>query len=222
MKQITVNGKTLDYEIVYTNKKGLSITVKENIVLVTAPFDISDKMIVSQIRNQFLNLYYKIHPEAQNKTVHYKGNKYNVILKKGKKDFVNVIDDNIIITAVKDELRYYQVVLRRFYKKTIEEELVNLMYDAQNDFKEVVFPKIKILYMTTYFGRYFKNDNLIKISSMLGKYDPIFVKVILYHELCHTLEMKHNTNFFELLELKYPGAVKLDNILKYDHYNDYL
>ena len=71
MKQITVNGKTLDYEIVYTNKKGLSITVKENIVLVTAPFDISDRMIVSQIRNQFLNLYYKIHPEAQNKTVHY-------------------------------------------------------------------------------------------------------------------------------------------------------
>lgn len=214
MNQLTKNNKTLFYEIIRTKKREYHVTTKETIVVISAPDYADEKTIKQVLSQQFYYLYYKLHPEEINRTVHYKGKAYKAVCKIGKKNSVVIKDDEIIITSTENKSRAHQNLLRSFYKRTIEEELTKLIYEAQHVFKEVTFPKINVIYLTKFYGRYFKIANKIQISSVMAKYDLKYLKVVLYHELTHTLEITHNERFFRIFEEKYPGGPKLDDEFK--------
>ena len=220
MNQLTKKDKVIFYEIIRTKKKEYHVTTKEGIAVITAPDYADEKTIKQVLSQQFYYLYYKLHPEEINRTVHYKGKTYNAVCKIGKKNSVVIKDEEIIITSTENKARAHQNLLRSFYKRTIEEELTKLIYEAQHVFKEVPFPKINVLYLTKFYGRYFKIPNKIQISSLMAKYDLKYLKVVLYHELTHTLEITHNERFFRIFEEKCPGGPKEDDEFKLIKIND--
>lgn len=222
MEELKYKNKILYYETIKTDKDPYLVIIKDDLVIINVPLDAKKETIEKVLMKKFDYFYYRTHKDEMKETVHYKGITYKVKCVKGKKDNVKIKDDMIIVTSIKNEKRYYQAVLRRFYKRTVEEELTKLIFEAQNDFKEIVFPKIKVIYMSGYFGYYTKTDNVVKLSPILAKYDPIYIKVVLYHELTHAIEISHTSNFFITLDKKFPGAVKLDDTLKWYKYDDYI
>ena len=135
---------------------------------------------------------------------------------------VEVNGDSIYLYSKKDDLKSYQKVLHDFYKCEIEKELSKIIYDAQYDFKEIIFPTISVRYMVSMFGNYNKKKHHIKLSSILARYDYKYIKFILYHELCHVLVFNHKKEFYDLYEKKYPNAKMERKIFKKIKYNDYI
>lgn len=222
MEKLTIHGKTINYQTKPTRKKSSFIEIKDDIVCVNIIATTTKKDAILMIKQRFLDLYYKIHPEEQNTTIHFNGKAYKAILKKGKNKNVEIKGENIIITSPVYNYNNYRMILRDFYKKTIEQKLTELIYDAQYDFKEVAFPKIKVMYLKNYFGNYHKIKNRIIISSLMAKYDLKYVKVVLYHELSHTRYMNHEQEFLDYFEKKLPGGPALDDEFKQNKYNDFL
>ena len=156
------------------------------------------------------------------KKIHLKGKEYNLTLKKGEKESLKIIDNEMIITSPNVDLCSYRKILRRLYKRVVEEEITRIIYDAEFDFKDVMFPKIKVIYTVSRFGQYNRVKNEIQISSVMAKFDLKYVRVVLYHELAHTHFMNHKQEFLNLMEEKLPGSVELDKEFKKYRYQDYL
>lgn len=150
-----------------------------------------------------------------NRFVYFKGNKYNLYYKIGKKKKLEIKDNDIIITGLKYHTSHFRSILFDFYKKEVEKEIINLMLDVEYNFKEVKMPKIKVKYLKNgLYGTYNKIKNEVTISSFLAKLDFKYIKVVLYHEFVHLFEMSHNDRFFEIFEDKFKDGPSLDDEFK--------
>lgn len=154
--------------------------------------------------------------------IHFNGNPYILEWKKSKYEEVKINENKIIFKCLKYDQQLFRTLLRRFFKNEVEKELTKLMYDAQNDFKEIEFPTIKVGYMVNRHGYYRKKDNFIKLSSNLARYDFKFIKVVLYHELSHVFQFNHSPAFYTVFESKYLEGPALDRIYNTIKYNDYI
>ena len=112
--------------------------------------------------------------------------------------------------------------LYNFYKQEVEKEIVRIIRDAMDDFSDINFPSISVRYMKSMFGNYNKQKHHIKLSSLLAKYDYLYIKHVLYHELCHVSVFDHSAKFMKLFEEKYENARLVRKSLKKIKYNDYI
>lgn len=223
MKKFTDKERTFFYDVTRTDKAQYLLSVKDGAVHVTAPSYASDAEIEQVVYRNSVYLYYKVYPEKVNKTVHFGGIPYHAKCIQGEDYSVRIEGNEMIITAPEDEKRHYATAFRRFCKNAVGAEISHLIYDAQYDFREIDFPEIKVAYISGHLGFYRKEKNEIRLSPRLAKYDPIYTKLLLYHELTHALETEHNQRFFEILESKLPGSAELERKQRYIIlYNDYL
>ena len=51
------------------------------------------------------------------------------------------------------------------------------------------------------------------LSYDLGRYDPIYIKTVLYHELCHFYVIEHNDDFYRVLDDRMENGSKIDKEL---------
>jgi predicted metal-dependent hydrolase len=97
------------------------------------------------------------------------------------------------------------------------------MYDAQNEFKEIVFPSIKVKKLPYgLYGNYNKVKNHINISSLMARRDLKYIKVVLYHELSHYFIMNHSEDFIRIFKSKFKEGPSLDIEFKGIKYRDCL
>ena len=171
------------------------------------------------LNQRFLDLYYKIHPRERY-IIHYKGKEYLVKCVKGNCDKVFVNDDEIVIKAVQVTKRYFSSVLYKFFTRVVEEEIYKLMGDVILDFKEINIPKIIVKDIKGYLG--YNYGDHIKISPFIAKYDVSFIKVLLYHELCHSIVHGHPREFWDVLNSKLENGEALTKKMNNLFFNDYL
>ena len=221
MEKFIKKDKFINYEVVRTDKKKeyYLTNIVDNIVYLYVPEYATEKDIKIVLSQQFYVLYNKINP-LERYVLHYLGKEYFVKCIKSNVDQVIVKDDEIIIKAIKINSRYYKSVLYKFFTKIVEEELTKLMYEATYDFKEITIPKITVKYITKYLG--YNYIDKIVISPVIAKYDPKFIKVLLYHEICHSLIRGHQRNFYDLLNIKLKDGEKLNKEMNDIKYNDYI
>ena len=97
---------------------------------------------------------------------------------------------------------------------------MKLIYEAEYDFKEITFPKIRVRHLKNkLYGYYHIKNNEITLSSYLARVSLKFVKVVLYHELSHTLIITHKEEFIDIFKNKYKDGPILDEELKNICYN---
>lgn len=221
MEKFIKKEKFINYEIIRTNKKKeyYTFSTKDDIVYMSVPEYATDKDIKLVLNQQFYVLYSKMHKE-EIYILHYKGKKYMVKCIKSSIDKVTVKEDVIEIKAIKITSRYYKSVLHKFFKQELISEIEKLMDEAKNDFKEIVIPKIKIKYMAKFLG--YNYIDYINLSPTIMKYDPKYIKVLLYHELCHSIIRGHKQDFWDLLDSKLENGTKLNKEMNSIKYNDYL
>lgn len=232
MEKFTKKDKSINYEIIRTNKKKEFYTTNiiDGVVYFSVPEYATVKDIKLILNQQFLNLYYKINPTEKN-IVHFQGKQYNMNYVIANKDEVIIKGNVILVKSIKNTTRYLKSVLYKFFAKVVEEEIFKLMYDVQKDFKEITIPKIIVKHKDGYLGfncleKVNANEyksKYIQISPIMAKYDPKYIKVLLYHEMCHSLVRGHGKDFWNLLNSKIKDGEKLNKEYKKINYdNDYL
>ena len=119
-----------------------------------------------------------------------------------------------------DTISQHKAIYRRLLKKTVEEAIVKFYYDAQNDFNDIKIPKIEVKGLRTAKAFGMNSWETIYLSYDLGRYDPIYIKTVLYHELCHFYEIEHNDAFYKKMDEKLENGAKLDKDLDTLNYFD--
>ena len=206
MGELIRDGKSVPYELVPTENKKLFYTTElyEGVIRLFVPQTTDKRTAEGVLATRFYHHYYRLHPEEWH-LLHYLGKAYHADCRVGKKTGVTLEGDRMIIRASKDTTRAYRSVLISFFKQAVERELVSLIYDAQNDFPEITFPTITVKCLRGYFGYNHGNGN-VTLSPQIARFEPHFIRALLYHELCHSLVMGHGEDFWALFERKLPGA----------------
>lgn len=221
MEKLVKKDKSFDYEVIKTNKKKefYLVSIKEGIVYISVPEYADNKTIKMVLSQRFLDLYYKIHPDERY-IVHYKGKKYPIKCFKSTRDRVIVSEEEIVVKAKNVTQRYLSGVLYKYFTRIVEEEIYKLMEDVIIDFREISIPKIVVKKIKGFLGYNYKDH--IEISPKIAKYETKFIKVLLYHELCHSIIYGHPREFWDLLNSKLENGEELDKEMNSIRFNDYL
>lgn len=216
------HGKIIEYKVKVVEKDFYRISYEDRVLVITAPKDYKKRMVEGQIRNRFLDHYYMLNDEEYRKyrdkaVVHFLGKFYTVKIKASENDDVKIKDDTITLYCKKNTHSQRKAIYNRFLRKTVEEEIEKLLPDAIDDFKEIKIPKIiikPILGTWGYNKRYGDDRDHIAIHPIIGRYDPVYIKALLYHELCHCLVRGHKKDFYDLLDSKMANASELEKEYK--------
>jgi predicted metal-dependent hydrolase len=154
--------------------------------------------------------------------LHVRGIAYTPIFVIDKTSYVKINYNHIIIAAEENNAKLYFKVLYDFYEDILKEEMNKIILEAKRDFREIVFPKINYHFYKSRFGHYDLRTNEITINTVLGKYEPKYLKITLYHELCHAIVPNHSKEFYKYFETKYKDARKEDLLSRKKHYFDCL
>ncbi len=184
-----------------------------------------DKKDVDKI---FKDFYPKIKKSLENNVskshcIHLFGKAYDFKIFDSNSDMAYLENDIIYIHTKKNEFSYVKKIVDRFYNSYLEDFTKNHYNEIYIKFSDVVLirPCLKFKSLKGCYGKYDKRDNSITLSSHLAKYNPILIEQVIAHELTHYKYMNHQKEFYNLLELKMPGAKKLQHILRMTKYNDY-
>ena len=221
-KQITINGVSFSYSVRRTTKSKIYIRVRNGKVVISATKKTTIEEIESLLHKHIFFIVKNLEKAKKEDIIHVNGIGYKPKFLIGEKECVMINGDEIYITTKTLDYSSQKKALYNFYKTLVEKELVKIMLDATNDFKEIKFPTISVRYMKSMFGNYYKNKHHVKLSSILAKYDFKYIKHVLYHELCHVSEFNHSKAFFILFEKKYKDARNVRKTFKKIKYNDYL
>lgn len=222
MKYISIDGVSFYYEIKRTTKKKIYIRVKDGIVKVSATKNITLKEVKELFAKHIDFIKEQLILTKKEDIIHVNGTPYKPRYFVGDKNKVMIIGDEIHLYSKDNSLEKYKKILYDFYKKEVEKEVEKLISEAKKDFSEISFPTISVRFMKSMFGNYHKVKHHVKLSSILAKYDYVYIKFILYHELSHVVEFNHTKKFFAYYEAKYPNAISVRKVFKKIKYNDCL
>ncbi len=219
MKKYTKDGLSIYYKVKRHDEQRFSFHVEGGHVVVLAPKYARSGAIEVRLSERFPRLFRNTH---KNRAWLF-GESYSVRCVVSGRCGVDIKGETIVIRGTRDEISHYEEVLTGFYKACVEAELSRIMYDAQYDFRDIVFPSVEVCtdLSESVYGNYTVGKNAVKLSATLAMYDPVYVKVVLYHELSHALVPNHSEQFLKVLDERMPGAVALDKKLfvkKYSYF----
>jgi len=203
----TYNNNEYNIEIIRKNNKNTYIRIKNNVIVVTTNYFVTNKQIEKLINNNknFINnaLEKNIRKE-ENKEFKLFGIKYDIIY-----GFPNTeIDDSKIYT--KDDMtlkKYLTKYIREIYKKRL-----NYWYNTFEE--EIPVPNLKIRKMTSRWGVCnIKNKN-ITLNLELSKYKTEVLDYVIVHELSHFIHPNHSKAFWSLVAKYYPNYKEIRKYLK--------
>lgn len=217
--------KYINYKLVKSTEYPFLCEYNDNAVHINVRPDYDVTEINRFLFKQFDHFYQMINdPEFRKfygkKVVHYLGKTYFAKTKKSKEDRVEIKGDTITVYCKEDTWSQHKAIYRRFLKKTVEEAVVKFYFDAQNDFPEIKIPKIEVKGLRTAKAFGMNAWNTIYLSYDLGRYDPKYIKTVLYHELAHFFVIEHNDAFYKIMDQKLENGSKLDKDLDTLNYYD--
>ncbi len=225
MDYIECNNIQFFYKLnIRRNSKKITMRIKENYLSFTSSYKLNKKEIkyfieknYNLILKEFNNLKLK---NQKNNEIHYLGKKYNIKIIESNYDFIKIEDDFFIIYTKNNNEEYNKKIVHSFYKSFLKNYIDAEIINAKKIF-DINFD-IKIRYKTvkTYFGNCYFKKNIIDFNTSLAKYNTLYIKTVLYHELGHFLYHDHSNNFYNRCEMAYPGFINNNKNLRKIHYND--
>lgn len=126
--------------------------------------------------------------------------KYDKWIKSKESTISNAIEQTNGTTLVKDRT---DKELKKLVQKYAEE--------AQKDLNTKI-NKIYFRKMTTKWASHSQNNNLT-INTLLKYLPEDLISYIIYHEIAHNIERKHNKKFWELINKKYTNHITIESAL---------
>ncbi|MGN1342014.1 MAG: M48 family metallopeptidase [Bacilli bacterium] len=199
------NGTEYPVEIIRKNNKNTYIRVKDNKVIVTTNYLVSNRKIEELINNnkEFINknLTKNIKKREDNSFKLF-GNTYDIVY--GFND--TEIENNKIYT--KDEKTFNKYLSK--YINEVYEERLNYWYNLFEE--KIPVPNLKIRKMTSRWGVCNLKNKNVTLNLELSKYDTNALDYVIVHELSHFIYPNHSKDFWTLVGKYYP---KYKEVRKY-------
>lgn len=151
--------------------------------------------------------------------VHLLGKAYLLEIVIEKKSRIAVEDERMIIYAPHESGA--KKMLYTYYANALKQMVEELLPEARSVFHEISIPPIVIQALKSVHGSYNRKKHIIKLSSHLAKYDPKYIKYVLYHELSHVLIFDHSARFYQYFSQKMSNCKTMRKELNKIKYNDY-
>lgn len=218
---IDISGKRFLFKtIIRRNSRYLKVKVVDDYLVFSSPTRLKVNTIERFIKDHFAEINEALVKHEKKDVIHYLGKEYNLVKRLDSINYVEVFDNNFIVHTKALEDNIIEATIYKFYG----DFLINYMnhyfpiakeeYDLKQDIK-IIYKNVK-----TYFGKCYYKRNQVNFSLNLAKYEPIYIKCVLYHELAHFYEQNHSKNFYLLCEQKLPGFIKYQKALRRFKYKD--
>ena len=222
MEQLTYGSRTITFELIYTDRKTLGITVNPDLsVQVKAPIDASLEKIFKKVEKRaswileqkryFLafepgNIEYLY---KSGETQYYLGRQYRLKIEDGKADEVFYRGGHILIETKNKSPEHIKKLLDTWYRERAKMKFAEYAEPLIERFKKYdVEPKdLHIQQMKYRWGSCTAEGNII-LNPELVKAPIACIEYVIIHELCHLLHRNHTKAFFALQSREMPDWEK--------------
>ncbi len=207
--------------IIKRSNKNIYLRVRDNILWITSPKNLSDDFIKNMILKNYDSIYKSLHtPSFEPSGLHFFGKEYSLEIISSMTDHIEVEENKMMIYTKKKENSHIQKLVSLFYAKElskfVEKNILQIKFDFHIDYEiTFAFKNVK-----TYFGECFVKRRHIILATKLAKYEPRYILSVIYHEMAHFFYQNHSMQFYSLLEQVFPGYVQTQKSLRKIKYND--
>ncbi|MDD3112854.1 MAG: DUF45 domain-containing protein [Candidatus Izemoplasmatales bacterium] len=206
MRDIILDGKKIQVDIVHKPIKHAYIRIKDrNSIFVTAGLHFSEQALSDLIRRHQQKLIRMLNSiQAQplyeaNQTAIF-GKLFQIEERESSKTTIVVDHDRVVIAGKRKDLRWK--ALERYY----QQEVINAATDLLADMNESLGQEIRLSgiilksqRMKTQLGSCMPAKRIIKLNSILGRFERRYLQAILIHELIHLQIRGHQEDFYRFL-----------------------
>ena len=207
MPIIKLDNYLINYQVFFKKNKHLYVRIKDGHILVTSPHRYQIKQIESFL---FKHKSWIVKHLNQEKKDLYPDKKMLVwgqwfpvleVEKLGKKVMIDgqEIHKGPLVCKQDIEAFYKDLTLNKIMMILDEEQHVLSQYIRLDQIK------LKSQLMRSRLGSCIHDRRIIKINSLLARFEDKYLKLVLYHELTHLLVQNHSKEFHEKLERIYPN-----------------
>lgn len=215
-RKLKYNEMDIEYILYRTNKKSISIKVKEGSIYVYADM-YSDIYWIEQF---IIKNIEKILIQIEKTKINYKngdkilifGKEYNIFTNYTLENFGYIFEKDNLILNLPMEYKNKEISFEKFYRKILGEYLEK-SFKKYTEMTKLYPKKVYIKKMTTRWGSCSSNKN-ISINLDLIKFEQNIIDYVVLHEICHLKEMNHSKEFWDLMEKYMPDCKKRRYILK--------
>ena len=188
-------------EINYKKIKRMYMRVKDNTIIISAPFFTSKDTINSFINNNqdFINKQLNKQMIKENKSL--KAYDYITILNHK----YQIIPSNSIVkytdnfVFLNEEIDFKRQIKKMFANEFLK-KMTLLTKDTFNEMNlKCSFPKITVKDVKTRWGSYNKKKHEVSYALELLFKDDFCIKYVVVHELAHTLQFNHSPEFYRIV-----------------------
>ena len=201
------------------NKRAYYRIKENNVLQITTPYKITEKHIIKVIEENYDKIKKAINAKSIEKknVLHLFGREYYFEFVESRHYNSYILDDTIYIYSKSENIekaveRFYIEKLKEYVDKNIDEikRQFNINFDIEFKYKNV----------KTYFGECFYKRKVVILATKLCKYNEIYIKSVIYHELAHFTYQNHGQNFYRLLEGLFPNYKRVQSNLRKIKFND--
>ena len=226
MNKIRLGNKDFYYQVFYKNNKNMYLRIKEGRLVVTCNKGVSEEQIRSFIYENSTKLLRKLKiyeskvPLYSETTMLIYGIKYAMVYKIACKNNNYSFYNNTVHLEFRKELfdkTYVEKVYSELVLKKAMEVLNNLrpLLEISLDLNNI---KFKTQLMKSRFGSCIPLKKIIKLNTMLGRFDELYIRVILIHEVIHLKVPNHSKEFYDYMHAFIPNykqvKKELNNLIR--------
>jgi predicted metal-dependent hydrolase len=228
MKQFIFGTFVYDYKLIRQDRKTLSLTVTPTLELILkCPTQAEPARIEAFLQKKWfwlekqLSFFKKYQRKVYKKEYVsgegylYLGRQYKLVVKRGDRDSVSLTRGQLIVQTAKDIDNYKhtkKLIDKWFFKKatTILQAQFNKML-SHFDYEQT--PVLGIREMKKRWGSFLNKEKII-LNPKLIHTPKECINYVIVHELCHLEYKSHNSDFWKLLDVKYPKWKKVKDKLE--------
>lgn len=216
----------IDYKLIKSNRKTLSLTVTPGLdIILKCPENVTNERIEKFLKNKWfwiqdqINFFKKfkvknhIKEYVSGESFLYLGRQYKLTIQSSENESITLQKGRIFINTNNKNPENIKNIINNWFltrAKYIFKERYNKVFENFNyNFK----PKLVIRSMKKRWGSFLKNDKII-LNPLLIHASKDCIDYVIAHELCHMKYKNHNKFFYNLLNSKYPNWEKIKEKLE--------
>lgn len=213
MNKIKLGNKDIYYQVFYKNIKNMYLRVKEDLIIITCNKLMKQTQIEAFIiRNQqkILKTLSKIEakvPLYQLDTMSIFGKNVRIHSQYSCKKNTYVVHDDSIHICFKNE-QFDSKYMEKIYQTLLLDKMKQLQIELKYDFGTIINIDnltLKTQLMKSRYGSCIPSKRIIKLNSILARFDDHFTRVIFIHELIHLKVSNHQKDFYKYIHMWIPN-----------------
>lgn len=186
--------------MVVTCQKKMSITDVESFIIKHKDW------VISHLKQDRVNLY-------DQEMLSLWGKRFETKYTKNRKDHLFFDGETLLVFEQYDLYKS----LEAYYKRETIKEMTRIINEEKsilNEYFDMFDLTFKSQLMKSRLGSCISSKKIIKLNSLLARFDRKYLKIVLYHELVHLNIQNHSKNFYNLLEKICPNYKPINKELK--------